>query len=118
MRVSAKLVVIGVAAVASMGCSNPTYGGNSGGRTTSISVGATGNSFVPQFDTVASGAIVTWTWSGGPHTVTFETLADSSAQKSAGTFSVRFGIPGTYRYRCVIHSTTFTNGMSGSVAVE
>ena len=117
MRVSAMLVVIGVGAAAGTACSNPTYGG-AGGRTTSISVGASGNSFVPQFDTVPSWAIVTWTWSGGPHTVTFETLPDSSAQKNSGTFSVRFGIPGSYRYRCVVHSTTFANGMSGSVTVQ
>lgn len=123
MRRTTTLAVMAASAVA-VACGDSTYGGGggggggTGGRTTSVSVGASGNNFAPKFDTVSAGALVTWTWSNGPHTVTFEALNDSSAQMSSGTFQVTFNTPGTYRYRCLVHSTVFGSGMSGSVTVE
>jgi plastocyanin len=114
-----------VAIVAGAACGNPTYGGGGGGgggqggHTTSITVGNAGSSvFSPRFDTVAVSSTVTWTWGSGPHTVTFEALNDSSASMSSGTFLVTFSTPGTYRYRCLIHSTAFGSGMSGSITVQ
>lgn len=113
-----------------IGCSSssPTYssggggggggGGTQGGHTTSVMVGASGNAFTPAQDTVTVGSTVTFTWNSGPHTVTFETLNDSSASQSAGTFQVMFATAGSYRYRCLIHSTAFGSGMSGTIVVQ
>lgn len=94
-------------------------GGLMGGHTTSVAVGASGNAFSPAQDTVATGSTVTWTWSTGPHTVTFETLNDSSTSMSSGTFQVMFATPGSYRYRCLIHSSAFGGaGMTGTIVVQ
>jgi plastocyanin len=75
--------------------------------------------FNPANITVANGATVTWTWRGSSqHNVTFEDAQGSSATQSAGIHTRTFGMTGTVRYRCTIHSTSFTSGMIGSVVVQ
>lgn len=133
MRVKRMLfaAVCGVGLSTGLACSDSTGGGGygggggggggggaTGGHTTSISVGASGNSFSPKNDTVSVGATITWTWSNGPHTVTFESTPDSSAEKNSGTFMANFNTTGTFRYRCLVHSGTFTSGMVGTITVQ
>ena len=122
----ARAIVCIAAVVVLLGCmsSSLTYtgggggGGGAAGHTTNITVGGAANVFSPANDTVAAGSTVTWTWNGGSHTVTFETLNDSSVTMSSGTFLVTFSTAGVYRYRCLIHSTSFGSGMHGSVVVQ
>lgn len=124
MRKRAILTVAAWSALVGCGSNGITYGGGGGGtqggHTTSIAVGpGSATVFSPAVDTVSSGATITWTWGSGPHTVTFETLNDSSAAQTAGaTFQALFSTPGTYRYRCMIHSTAFGSGMSGTIVVQ
>jgi plastocyanin len=101
---------------AAAACGDSTSSGG-GGHTTSINV--SDNVFQPAQDTVAAGQTVTWTWRGGNgHNVTFETLPDTSATMSSGTHQLTFSVPGTYRYRCTIHSGAFGSGMSGTIVVQ
>lgn len=100
----------------SAACSDSTSGGG-GGHTTSVTVAD--NVFQPAQDTVSAGQTVTWTWTGANgHNVTFEALSDTSATMSSGTYQVSFPTPGTYRYRCTIHSGSFAGGMIGTVVVQ
>lgn len=76
------------------------------------------NVFAPEAITASRGATITWTWRGNnPHNVTFEDAVESSATKSNGTHVRAFAQGGTYRYRCTIHSSSFTSGMVGSVVI-
>jgi plastocyanin len=86
-----------------------------------VDVTVSSNSFTNQDVTVPRCGTVRWTWGGGTHNVTFEDagVGSGSGNLSSGTFSKMFGVPAaTYRYRCTIHSTSFTAGMIGSVAVQ
>ncbi|HSJ15769.1 MAG TPA: Ig-like domain-containing protein [Longimicrobiales bacterium] len=80
-----------------------------------------GCGFLPSQVTVSAGKTVTWTWHGTQaHNVVFEDAATppvSSATQAAGTHTRTFTTPGTYRYRCTVHSTSFTEGMVGRVVV-
>jgi plastocyanin len=77
------------------------------------------NSFSPEAAEVAPNTPVTWTWQGAAqHNVTFEDGKEASGTKVTGTHSRTFGTNGTYRYRCTIHSSSFTSGMVGSVVVQ
>jgi plastocyanin len=82
------------------------------------------NQFSPAVDTVASAGTVTWNWSGiNPHNVTFEDSAtyNSGDQTGTGTHSRTFGaatVATTYRFRCTVHSTSFTSGMTGRIVVR
>lgn len=77
------------------------------------------NSFSPAAITVDAGSPVTWTWRGAAgHNVTFEDGQGSSATQAAGTHQRTFAAPGSYRYRCTIHSTSFAAGMVGAVTVD
>jgi hypothetical protein len=65
------------------------------------------------------GGTVTWTWRGGlGHSVTFEDNVGSAPVQSSGTLDRTFANAGTYRFRCTVHSTSFTAGMVGSVVVQ
>ena len=81
------------------------------------------NQFSPAVDTIASAGTVTWNWSGSnPHNVSFEdsTLYDSGDMTGSGMHSRTFGAVSaarTVRYRCKIHSTTFTSGMTGRIVI-
>lgn len=97
-------------------CSDATSGGG-GGHTTSVTV--SDNVFQPAEDTISAGQTVTWTWQGANgHNVTFETLPDTSATMSSGTHQLSFATPGTYRYRCTVHSGAFGSGMHGTIVVQ
>jgi plastocyanin len=70
------------------------------------------NSFSPATLTVAVGTTVTWMQMGSSlHTVT-STSFDSGILRSGATFTYTFTSPGTYAYRCDLHS-----GMSGAIVV-
>ncbi len=86
-----------------------------------LSVSVADNSFSPQDGTVASGGTVTWNWTGTrSHNVTFEN-SDTSATQTSGTHQRTFPIvttATTFRYRCTIHSSSFTSGtMIGQIVV-
>jgi plastocyanin len=77
------------------------------------------NSFIPETVTTSRGSTVTWTWRGGAqHNVTFEDGTGSSATQTTGTLDRTFSAAGTFRYRCTIHSSSFTIGMVGAVVVQ
>ncbi len=61
---------------------------------------------------IAKGASVKWVWKDGdtPHNVTFASK-HSKTQKS-GSYTLRFGRTGTFKYHCTIHP-----GMDGKVVV-
>ena len=63
--------------------------------------------FQPATLTVTAGDTVTWSNTGmASHTTTSDTGAwDSKPIASGGTFSFRFGTPGTFAYHCAIHPT-------------
>lgn len=82
------------------------------------SVSVTSNSFTPSQLTASPGTTVTWNFQGGVHNVTFEDNQGSSADQSSGSHSRTFNNPGTFRYRCTIHSSSFTSGMTGSVQIQ
>jgi Tol biopolymer transport system component/uncharacterized protein YjdB/plastocyanin len=71
---------------------------------------------------VEVGKTVGWQWlSENLHNVTFEddpTQPTSSPDQPAYSQLTRtFTTPGTYRYRCTLHSSSFTDGMVGAVTV-
>jgi plastocyanin len=68
--------------------------------------------FNPTTVTIAAGQSVWWKWDDGsvPHNVTAD--AFQSVTQEHGTFSHTFPAPGTFQYRCTIHT-----GMTGKVVV-
>lgn len=82
------------------------------------SVSVSSNSFTPSQLTAAPATTVTWNFQGGLHNVTFEDNQGSSGDQSSGSHSRTFNNPGTFRYRCTIHSSSFTSGMTGSVVIQ
>ena len=88
--------------------------------TASVTVGSGGNSFDPNTVDVASGGTVTWSWAQGSvtHNVTFSSVPAAVSggdigDRSSGSDSRTFTVPGTYQYHCTIHA-----GMNGSVIVH
>ena len=82
------------------------------GGTVTVKVGASGNTFSPKTKSVPKGTRVVWKDQGGTHTVTAYSKNWSKNKTIApGTrTSFTFSSPGTYKYRCTIHST-LTNGV-------
>ncbi len=78
----------------------------------------TANQFTPSELTVSPGTTVTWLWQSGEHDVTFEDGIGNVGVKSSGSSTRNFGTAGTFRYRCVIHSSSYSVGMVGSVQVQ
>lgn len=77
--------------------------------------------FQPAIVTIPVDRTVLWVWGGMSHNLVFEDAPAepvSAATKSSGRHLRTFTTPGTYRYRCTLHSTSFTQGMTGSVVVE
>jgi plastocyanin len=76
----------------------------------------------PAYDTVAVGGTVTWVWAGQNHNVTsvFGT-GGSDTHDAPFTYTMTFDTPGTYLYRCTIHSDLvydFVAGMSGAIEIR
>jgi plastocyanin len=90
---------------------------NSFPNSASITVGAGGaDVFDPAQVDIASGATVTFSWSAGPHNVTWDNAppaVGNSGDKSTGTFQATISQAGTYNYHCTIHA-----GMNGSISVH
>ena len=118
--VAAAIVVVGLT-----GCSLPIGAGNctpkgagSASAATTVNVVAdsqTVGTYQPKTVTVPAGQAVTWTWQdqGNQHSVTADDGSFDSCLHNAGyTFTVTFAKPGTYSYRCSIHSQ-----MTGTVTV-
>lgn len=118
MRGPVTWVTVGVALLAA--CSSTEEGGSGGGTIGNDSVTVVNNAFSPKTVHPNDAGLVVWTWSSGgaTHNVTFEDAITGSGDKTSGTFSQSFLSPGTYRYRCTLHSTVFGSGMSGSVVVD
>ena len=77
------------------------------------------NSFSPAAVDADQQKSVTWTWRGAAgHNVTFEDGAAAAPTQVSGSHVRVFDSAGTYRYRCTVHSTSFTSGMVGSVKVN
>jgi hypothetical protein len=78
--------------------------------------------FDPANVVVPVGRTVGWIWGGtDKHNVIFEdNLAEpvSSPTQQTGRHFRTFTKPGTYRYRCTLHSSSFTEGMVGTVTVQ
>jgi plastocyanin len=94
---------------------NNNPGGNPSGNTLNVQV--QGSAFQPAVDTVAVNATVTWTFTTGPHNVTFQD-GPASDNQSTGTYQRAFSSAGTYPYRCTLHSSSFTSGMTGTIVVR
>jgi len=90
---------------------------------TVVNVTVNNNSFTTQDVSVPKCGTVRWTWGAGAvtHNVTFEdaVLGGGSGNQNTGSFEKVFNVAvGTYRYRCTIHSGSFTAGMVGTVTVQ
>lgn len=77
-------------------------------------VTAGASSWSPPTVNINAGDTVTWQSSGG-HTLAFEDGAVGEGSTGAWSHPRTFFAPGTVRFRCTIHSTNFTSGMSGVV---
>jgi plastocyanin len=78
--------------------------------------------FSPATVEIAPGQTVGWRWNTEfVHKIVFEddaTEPASSAAKDEGVHLRRFDKPMTVRYRCTFHSTSYTDGMVGTVIVK
>lgn len=91
----------------------------SGGRSTTVTV--SDFQFAPTPDTVTNGQTVTFNFAGNvAHNVTFEDGIGNSMNQLNGSHTRNFsGVTSatTHRYRCTIHSTSFTSGMVARIVV-
>jgi plastocyanin len=88
---------------------------------------ACGNCTQPSEVRIKAGERVLWTVDSGSHTVSFEhspsggpAPPDSGNLDVGQSYQLTFPNPGTFRYRCLYHSTAFGNAgeMVGSVVVS
>jgi plastocyanin len=90
--------------------------------TTDSCRGVEAPAFSPATVDIAPGQTVGWRWTTEfVHNVVFEDDATepvSSAAKDDGLHLRRFEEPMTVRYRCTFHSTSYTDGMVGTVIVK
>ena len=120
----ALLIASTAVAAASAGCSknpnDPSPAPLANGTGTSVRIQgdayAAGDAvFSPQTLTTNAGATVTWT---NADSIAHSSVADAGQWKAdniaaRGTFQFTFATPGTYTYKCTIHS-----GMTGAVIVR
>ena len=100
-----------------------SWAGGAHGATTNVTFGS--NFFNPKDVTINQGDTVIWSNSGGTHTVTGDGATNPNGDVFCGTpffplggkCTNAFNTPGFYRYRCTIHSSSFTSGMVGTVTV-
>ena len=106
------VVAIGAALSAcgplALGSCTPKGGSTAPGASTAQVVADpnTVGAYQPANLTIRAGQSVTWKWvdTGNQHSVTADDGGFDSCLKRAGsTFTVTFGKPGTYGYRCSIH---------------
>ena len=75
--------------------------------------------FEPKEVKVKAGAVVTWTDSGGRHTVTSDDGSfDSGPLTGGGSYQHKFELPGGYPYYCAFHGERGGKDMAGVVTVE
>lgn len=112
-RSAAALLLV---AVVASGCATTSEGGKAGNVTRQPDdavVELVGLEFVPKQIEVPVGKRVLWQWTDSViHNVIAEDFADSKAL-DGGAYAVRFDRPGTYPYRCTLHT-----GMDGTVVVK
>ena len=109
-----KRVLLGVTLVAAVVACDDVMGGSG-----DITVGGGGFVFSPSTLTLTTKRPVKFVWGSGPHNVTWEDMATGSGDKSGGEYTRDFtsAAGGDYRFRCTIHSTSFTVGMVGRITV-
>jgi plastocyanin len=109
------LALLALAAVLVLaGCGGDEGGGAQAAPVTGVTeVSAKDNRFSPAAIEVPAGTTVTWRFEDGPvpHDVKGDGWGSGEPQRS-GTFAHAFDQPGTYSYRCTLHS-----GMDGRVVV-
>ncbi len=94
-------------------------GGGGGGATPVVTTQVTvdNNFFSPDFNQVAPGATVTWTWASGAvtHNVDFAdaSITDIPNESSGAHTTTMPNATGDYPYECTLHS-----GMTGIVRVQ
>lgn len=106
-----------------LACSDDGTGLSCGSGGTATAVNVCDDFFAPASSPISAGAGITWTWRGGnQHTVTFEDGQGSSGSpKTSGSHARSFAGAGSFRYRCIVHSSGFDPGpnqMVGSVTVQ
>jgi len=114
-------IACAVALVLSCGTGSGLIGintsGGGGNDTTSLAVTVHIQNFAfnPTVVNLTRGGVVTWVWPTDTvlHNVTFSDPAISSPTQAVGTHTAVFTDPGTFSYRCTLHS-----GMNGSVVVH
>jgi plastocyanin len=88
------------------------------GTAHTLTVSIRDDSFSPAVDSISAGDTVTWSWQGSQlHDLTFADSIGNVAAQSSGTTKRVFPSVGIYKYRCQLHSTSFTSGMIGTIAV-
>lgn len=110
-----RMVLAGLAAVATLGCGGSNSGTPTGGNPPGdVTVG--NNFFNPTTLSVAANTTVTWVWnsSGVNHNVTFDDGGPNSGDKGSGQFQRTFTAEGNYPYHCTIHGAAV---MSGTITV-
>ena len=98
-------------------CEDNSTNSDNSGNPPANEVWMRGLAFTPSSITVSAGTTVKWTnKESTSHTVTSTSqtpLFSSGTLGNGGTFSFTFDTPGTYPYRCTLHS-----GMNGTVVVQ
>jgi plastocyanin len=110
----APVALVAVLVLAGCGGEGGGNGGADAAPVTGVTeVAAKDNHFTPPAIQVPAGTTVTWEFKDGfvPHDVTGDGFTSGEPQRS-GTFTHAFDRPGTYPYRCTLHS-----GMDGRVVV-
>jgi plastocyanin len=117
MRVSpAVIITILTACSSGYGPSGP---GGGGGPVGSVTVGPStafvsrhNGSINPAVDTIVAGATVTWTWTGNDahsvRSIGAPSFTSSNTKTGSGSYAVRFDVPGTYQYDCIVHGQAMT----------
>ena len=125
-RFAVALAVAGLVGSAAWACGSddPSDPGDDPG-TTVREIQLSGSSFTPGNLTIPVGTTVRWINNTDDHTITPENtnqpgvwqrhVMDDNGERFEHTFTVAGQ---TYRYRCEPHSSSFTNGMVGTITVQ